>query len=895
MCKCDTLCSGEKDLGGIFMRKTLSILLSIIMALSLLAYIPCTAFAAAADAIGKYDFKITNPYETVDWDTWKAYKGATHVHTVRSDGNVELNDMIEEYYAKGYQALALTDHGTVSYSWTEDQTRLSIFGYQYFVHGNIDEISEARYQQITTGSDRGGDGMTEIPLGIELNGSSSAKCHVNSYFADCGHGDLEVNSTWPEDAIKKSQNAGGICHINHVGEWTEGKSDINTYNADFVAKYANLFLNYSACIGMELVNTTDNRTHNDRYLYDETLKVTAPLGRNIWGFCEDDAHDYSDVENNAQYFVMPENNAANIRTSMENGTFFACSKNAKTAAELGDGFAAEGAFPMISRVAVDDEANQISVNPYNAQTVKMVADGKVIAEKSVSYDNQTITFDLNEYEDEIGSYVRIYVLGKGGICYAQPFLVEKTDYKTSTVQFILPSEDTTVTVKDSDGNVVEACNSDHYYKLGAGSYTYTAERSGFETKTASFSITQESVNAGLQIKINVELKADIGVVSTTFYVPETIYLNPSNNTFQYYLDRENAIDGALNSNASKTTGNVYFNCDKATAVSVTVSGATVSYANGSSATGGTLSTAVSSGKLNTALASGTGTTIEWTASYTLENGEARTAKAYSYVYAPNTNEVGAAMRQVHTYSTDVYNQGILYAIGFESVTGGSYTCTKNFFTDSAPTSNTGIGGWFTSAANGGVEYSNHSHKSNAGDSHTVTGGTGTVYVDSSRVTNLNQIPNLKIGYWQCDAEGDTTVDGYIKQTIDGATTTVKSFTTGVGSVYSNGINYANKLGAEGTKKITISAYSLNLRGNRKNNNYYNISINANYVNKETLRTAYNAAIRSAYDPADYSTSVYSTYSTALMNAGTVLGDPTATASEVSAAYATLANATGAMA
>ena len=91
------------------------------------------------------------------------------------------------------------------------------------------------------------------------------------------------------------------------------------------------------------------------------------------------------------------------------------------------------------------------------------------------------------------------------------------------------------------------------------------------------------------------------------------------------------------------------------------------------------------------------------------------------------------------------------------------------------------------------------------------------------------------------------------------------------------------------------APALNLRGNRKNNNYYNISINANYVNKETLRTAYNAAIRSAYDPTDYSASVYGTYSTALMNAGTVLGDPTATAGEVSAAYATLANATGAMA
>ena len=33
------------------------------------------------------------------------------------------------------------------------------------------------------------------------------------------------------------------------------------------------------------------------------------------------------------------------------------------------------------------------------------------------------------------------------------------------------------------------------------------------------------------------------------------------------------------------------------------------------------------------------------------------------------------------------------------------------------------------------------------------------------MTNLNQIPNLKIGYWQCDAEGDTTVDGYIKVSV----------------------------------------------------------------------------------------------------------------------------------
>ncbi len=868
--------------------------MSILLVFAMLVCITATAGAASYDAIGKYDFKITNPYASVDWDTWKAYKGATHVHTVRSDGDIELNDMIEKYYSLGYQALALTDHGTVNYSWTEDQTRLSIFGYQFFVHGNIDELTEERYQQITTGSDRGGDGMTEVPLGIELNGASTVKCHVNSYYADCGHGDLALDAKWPETAIQKSQAAGGICHINHVGEWTEGRNDINTYNEEFVSNYSKLFLNYSACIGMELVNTKDNRTHNDRYLYDQTLKITAPLGRNIWGFCEDDAHDFGDVANNAQYFVMPENTQANIRTSMENGTFFACSKTAKTEDELGDGFEAQGDFPMISRVNVDEGTSQISVNPYNARVVKMVADGKVIAEKNVSYDNQTITFDLNEYEDEIGSYVRIYVLGDGGICYAQPFLVSKTDTKTSTVQFILPSTDSIVTVKDSSGNIMEACNSDNYYKLSAGNYTYSASRAGYETKNGSFSVSQASIDAALQIKINVELQADIGLVTTTFYVPETIYLSPSSTSFQYYIDRENKVDGALSSSAKKTTGNVFFNCDKATNVSISVIDATVSYSNGSSSSSGVLSTAITAGKINSPLSSGYGKTLTWTASYTLENGEKRTATAYSYVYSPNINEIGAAIRQVHTYSTDVFNQGILFATGFESVTGGSYICNKNFFTDSAPTSNTGIGGWFTSSANGGVEFGNWSHKSNAKDSHTVNGGTGTVYVDSSRVTNLNQIPNLKIGYWQCDIEGDDVASGYINQTVDGSTTTVTNLSATVGCAYNNGINLSNKLGAEGTKKITVSAYTQTLRGKRQNNNYYNITINANYVNKNDLRTAYNSAILAAYDSTDYSSSVFSAYSTALMNAGTVLGDPTATASEISSAYSLLANAVSKM-
>lgn len=487
-------------------KKVVSAIISIILSLSLISTVCINCIAAqSSDVVGTCDYKITNPYKNVNWDTWKAYRAATHVHTVRSDGNVEVDDMIEDYYAHGYQCLALTDHGTVNYSWHEKQTRLAIFDYQFFVHGKVDPLSDERYIEITTGADRGGDGMIEIPLGIELNGSSTAKCHVNSYFADCGHGDLEISATWPEDAVKKCQAAKGICHINHVGEWTDGKDDIGTYDEAFVKRFSGLFTNYSSCIGMELVNTKDNRTHNDRYLYDETLKLTAPSGRNIFGFCEDDSHDPEDVGNNAQFFLMPQNTAANVRTSMETGAFFACSKNAKTPDELNDGFNAVGDFPMINRVDVDDSTNQISISPRGATKIKMVADGKVIAEKSISSDGQKFTFDLNEFENQLGSYVRFYVTGPGGICYIQPFLLKKVALSKSFYKFNTNPASATVTVKDANGNVVNPANENKEYLLDIGKYTYTASANEYDSFNGELNVINNTSNQTIDVKLQRQL------------------------------------------------------------------------------------------------------------------------------------------------------------------------------------------------------------------------------------------------------------------------------------------------------------------------------------------------------------------------------------------------------
>lgn len=373
----------------------------------------------------------------------------------------------------------------------------------------------------------------------------------------------------------------------------------------------------------------------------------------------------------------------------------------------------------------------------------------------------------------------------------------------------------------------------------------------------------------------------------TFYVPETIYLNPSDtaaSTFKYYVDCE--TNGNLNANNADTTGKVYFNCAAATSCSIACEGAAV--AMGANTGTNTIDTNITAGTIVAPLSPGKTSLLKWTVTYTV-NGETRTAKAYTVCYAPVIDEVAAGIRHAHTYSTDVFNQGILWLIGLHSFSGGSHKCVKNFFTDSAPTNNTGLEPWFQSSSGGGAGFRSESHSSNAGDDERVTGGTANITVDSSRYTNLNQIPNLKLGFWQCDVEGDGTVNGWIKQSVDSVETHLFSLNNvGLGCHYSNSINYLNTQGLYGTKHIDFSAYSENNRGSRWNRNHYNIDLSVTYTNKTYLRSQVRACIQAGLQEADYSPSSWSTYSNTLADAAEILGNPTKT--DVSNIAATLLNA-----
>ena len=259
--------------------------------------------------------------------------------------------------------------------------------------------------------------------------------------------------------------------------------------------------------------------------------------------------------------------------------------------------------------------------------------------------------------------------------------------------------------------------------------------------------------------------------SMYFYVPETIYINPivssSKYNFQYYVDRAATADSVLDTSYNKTTGNVFFSCAKASNVSITAS------INGGSVTLGQSS--ATNGLIKTTMTGYSTTysnkTIEWTATYTnTATGRQMTTKAYTYCYAPlkatsGTTVISASAQAGYNSSTHTDTN-----IGITGWIVGAHTVDAKAYTISSVSSGTvdngspgdGRGGYknnyleapSTVPTNGRDNIQDLYNASYGGGSgcfkkngnvNYQTGGKGTLYVDSSRYTNLGQIPDLYVG------------------------------------------------------------------------------------------------------------------------------------------------------
>ena len=457
------------------MKNTVKKLSCIAMSAVMLFSFCVVGFAADTDV----DYTVTNPYANVNFDTYKAYKADLHSHTTFSDGHDSLPEQVERHYELGFDIYARTDHSTVSYGYKAHDyvpamkvlglIKNGVLGGEVLADNGT--AANGNTYTVTTSdagdefyAQAGGHQMLSVPFGNEQNGTSFTNSHVNTWFVDYGNGRLGGTAEY-ESVIKDVHEKGGLSVINHPGEYTNARDEVYTadaYNKDDVMynykikKFENLLLKYDSCIGIDINSKGDSRTRFDRKLWDIMLADIIPNGRNVFAIATSDAHNLDIVDSGYTMHYMESLTSENLKKNMQEGAFFAASKYvgnydelvtlrdelkaiggekemalaaqldaiiAQSEAEMAEGDsgqkyeAPEGAArPLFTNVTVDETEDTIAMQADNALVIHWIANGKVI--------HVGDTIDLDDYSDEIGSYVRAEAYSTGGVCYSQAFVLD---------------------------------------------------------------------------------------------------------------------------------------------------------------------------------------------------------------------------------------------------------------------------------------------------------------------------------------------------------------------------------------------------------------------------------------------------------------------------------------
>ncbi|MBP3327654.1 MAG: hypothetical protein J6L91_01960, partial [Clostridia bacterium] len=389
-----------------------------------------------------------------------------------------------------------------------------------------------------------------------------------------------------------------------------------------------------------------------------------------------------------------------------------------------------------------------------------------------------------------------------------------------------------------------------------------------------------------------------------FYVPEVIYINPIANsgdssypyTLQYYVDRLNEDDGKLNANGEQEKGNIYFHAKNATSVSISCrqmsefggGNVSVSLVSSSSQTN-SLSTTMT-GKIS----SYSTAYLEWTAEYVTASGQTMKATAYSCCYPSllkgynsdgsqhDNGVISSTAGAGYQGSRECVVTTTAWIVGAHSVDSRAYVISgtasgtatnnedngvnwdtygayiSNWLADRssiAPTAGSETDANFSALYNTGLIGGSGFWEKNASVTYS-TGGKGTIYVDSSRYTNLNQVPNLYAGIDANNTDRNSKANGYgYNHGMDlnvkwyGGTGTEIARQDYLPEIWGgqNGARQVAKINAgfdtktTGTQTIVLTAHS-NV-GFEGRNGYSSCYLACNFVDKSPLREAYENAIK----------------------------------------------------
>lgn len=423
------------------MKKFFKKSVSAILCIALGAGICSTAFAADAKDDNELNYAITSPYDGIDWDNINQYKASLHSHTDASDGVQSIEESIKSHYDLGYQILAISDHAVPGVQWDKVPETVPI--YRIFKFGNTgmrDPVvltSEEREQIINgtyesaardelaakLGYDLGG--MLEITDACEANGATPINdCHVNTFNCQSARAKTGIYGDY-ETIVRDCEEEGGFSFLDHTGEYVGRlpEDEERAHHPFYANKFANIFLKYDSCVAFDV-----NSTRYDSVIWDEILKLTIPKGRNVPGIAFSDSHRKGDDNDWAfTMMLMPELTKEAFEECMRSGAWFSVGR--VDTYYLGDEFNGTGNLPpAVSKIEVNDEENIITVTGGEFDNVQWISDGKIFAEGK-----DLTSIDLNDYENEIGCYVRFQLTGPGGILYSQPFstMAEGVEYTSN--------------------------------------------------------------------------------------------------------------------------------------------------------------------------------------------------------------------------------------------------------------------------------------------------------------------------------------------------------------------------------------------------------------------------------------------------------------------------------
>ncbi len=440
--------------------------------------------------------------------------------------------------------------------------------------------------------------------------------------------------------------------------------------------------------------------------------------------------------------------------------------------------------------------------------------------------------------------------------------------------------------------------------------------------------------------------ADAELAKTKIAVPETVYLNPANNTVgQYYVN--NIMNSAdfynVETVAEREETDMYFGIHVKDAVSFTVNVSNVTdsandiilgNADGTGNLEGQtfsfdsseIDSAIKDGawslRTTNAITQNTITTAKWEITVTLANGTTETFVAYTVLYAPmytvgavaEARQVEASVNEISSWITgangiDHSQRAPLGSLKSDMRNSGYFRVDPLANPNTLPTGGTSDTAYDYILGYGTPNGSDDDYQDDCYVMQTATNGhdssrsqsyLGLLMVDSSRYTNTNQIPNLKIGY------DVLRVGSYDKNSLGKYTT---YYTLGTENSYTSTDTSAAPSGwttYSGTYTDFANDHSIPYRESFVPS--FDVStIDGKYIhalnqgkadqtiNTNQYSTAGTSVLCSVTDKSALRDAVLEAYTSSdkdhqsddlaasLENAATVLGDPSATQTEIDAA------------